>query len=91
MIESRTVGTEVTDTSVPLTVTEMETNYAGAANNLNIEPEVDDQGFPASTSPCLNAGTVPLSKFDAYSRPNWGNHIGAVWPRINTNKKRRAF
>jgi hypothetical protein len=57
---------------------------------ITSNPLIDDNGSPASTSPCLNAGTVPLSKYDAYSRPNYGNHIGAVWPRINTSKIRRS-
>jgi len=61
------------------------------ANGLNEDAILDDSYYPASTSPCLNAGTIPLSPYDAYSRPNWGNHIGAVWPKINTSKKRRSF
>lgn len=60
-------------------------------NSQIVDPLIDDSGFPTSTSPCLNAGTAPASKFDAYSRPNSGNHIGAVWPLVNTSKKRKSF
>jgi len=59
--------------------------------SISSDPLLDDNGFPASTSPCLNAGAAPLSQYDAYSRPNYGNHIGAVWPKINTSKTRRSF
>jgi hypothetical protein len=66
-----------------------EASNSNANNNISVDPILDDSYFPSSISPCLDAGMAPLSKFDAYSRPNYGNHIGAVWPRINTSKIRR--
>jgi hypothetical protein len=59
------------------------------SNTLQEDPLLDDDFYPSSLSPCLDVGMLPYSKYDAYSRLNYGNHIGAVWPKINTSKIRR--
>ena len=64
----------------------------GRDNNIKADTNslLDSQFKPLSSSPCLEAGTSPLeSDFDLYGRPNKGNHIGAVWPDINTSTVRR--
>jgi hypothetical protein len=58
-------------------------------NSLSEDPLLDDDFYPSSLSPCLGTGMLPYSNYDAYSRLNYGNHIGAVWPKINTSKIRR--
>src|SRR5210317_2250335 len=69
------------------------TNIVGSislsSTDILADPLLDDSYLPASTSPCLNAGTSLISRYDAYSKPNWGNHIGAVWPTVKTNNERR--
>ena len=61
-------------------------------NNITTDPLLDDNYFPhAGYSPVINAGTTPPSNFDAYGRPNYGLHIGAVWPYVATSKTRRKL
>jgi hypothetical protein len=60
-------------------------------DNIRVDPLLGDNSFPSLDSPAINAGVTTLSNFDAYGRPNTGNHIGAVWPPIETNKKRRKL
>lgn len=63
------------------------------ANGLVIDPGLDANYMPSMNSPIVGAGTTPLSNFDAYSRAHTGtgNHIGAVWPYVETNKNRRKL
>lgn len=60
-------------------------------NGKNEDPLLDDLFNPSTYSPCLNAGETPLYKIDIYSKLNYGPHIGACWPHINTRKTRRSF
>ena len=61
-------------------------------NFVSADPLLSDINYaPSPGSPCINAGAPPLHPYDVYSKLNYGNHIGAVWPSINTNKKRRKL
>jgi hypothetical protein len=79
----------IDDDGVGTSIDSYESANSNASNNITSNPLLDDDFYPSSISPCLDAGMPPYSHYDAYSRLNYGNHIGAVWPKINTSKIRR--
>lgn len=80
------------DNNLWYSVASLDSQLSGP-NDITSDPLLDAEHRPTENSPCIGAGTTPLSKFDYWGMPLTNNsyNIGAIWPAFVTSKKRRTL